>query len=197
MVKISHLQQIHNLKSYRNACRIVKQLENYTSVSFHNKHKVVYLNKAGRELIGSDKEIKKTSILDHMLYCNEAYIDLKCPLDWRREVPFVVSTTKPSSLEIKVNGLSRAAVAEKRIIADAAFSRNGYEYMVEIDNTRTMLDNAKKMNSYSELFRSMNKLCKLLIYTTTDDRKRKFEKMILEGKVMGEVKTFSEIRHSS
>ena len=194
MVKISHLQKIHDLKSYRNACRVVKQLENYTSVSFHNKHKVIYLNKAGRELIGSDKEVKKTAIMDHMLYCNEAYIDLNCPIDWRREVPFVISTSKPSSLEIKVIGLSRTAVAEKRIIADASFSRNGYEYMVEIDNTRTMLDNAKKMNAYSELFRTRGKVCKLLIYTTTDDRKRKFEKMILEGKMMGEVKTFKEIQ---
>ena len=148
-------------------------------------------------MIGSDKEVKKTAIMDHMLYCNEAYIDLNCPIDWRREVPFVISTSRPTSLEIKVNGLSRTAVAEKRIIADAAFSRNGYEYMVEIDNTRTMLDNAKKMNAYSELFRSRNKVCKLLIYTTTDDRKRKFEKLILEGKMMGEVKTFKEIHLTS
>lgn len=191
MVKISHLQIIHDLKSYRNACRVVKQLENYTSVSFHNKSKVIYLNKAGRELIGSINEIKKTSLTDHMLYCNDAYIILNCPSDWRREESFEIEQQALSSLEIKINGLSRKAITTKKVIADATFERNGYLHLIEIDNTRKMIDNKKKIETYSELFKQKrDKVLKLNIFTTTNDRKYKFEKLLTANKLRGEVQVF-------
>ena len=194
--KIAHLQKIHELKSYRNACRVIKQLEEYTFVAYHRKHKVLYLNKVGRDLIGSNSEVKKPSILDHMLYCNEAYIDLNCPIDWNREVQFeLLQPRTMSDLDIKIMGSSlKVASSSKKIVADAAFNRNGYTHLVEIDNTRKMIDNQKKMEAYRELFNiTKDKTLMLLIYTTTNDRKQKFEKMLRDYKLSGKVKTFQEI----
>lgn len=34
-------------------------------------------------------------------------------------------------------------MARKKIICDAFFERNGYTYIIEIDNTRKMIDNKK------------------------------------------------------
>lgn len=166
MCKIKHLQQIHDLKSYRNACRVVKQLSSYIHETFHNKEKVIYLNKDGRDLIGSRKEVKKNSLIEHTLLANEAYLYFRCPLDWKREYT-LEEETKITGL--KLGGLQ---LAKKKVIADAAFSKNGYLHLIEIDNIRDMADNRKKIEMYLSLLRPSQKL---FIFTTTEDRKRKFE----------------------
>lgn len=166
MCKIKHLQQIHDLKSYRNACRVVKQLSPYIHETFHNKEKVIYLNKDGRDLIGSRKEVKKNSLIEHTLLANEAYLYFRCPLDWKREYTLEEET--------KITGLQLGGLklAKKKVIADAAFSKNGYLHLIEIDNIRDMADNRKKIEMYLSLLRPSQKL---FIFTTTEDRKRKFE----------------------
>lgn len=166
MCKIKHLQQIHDLKSYRNACRVVKQLSPYIHETFHNKEKVIYLNKDGRDLIGSRKEVKKNSLIEHTLLANEAYLYFRCPLDWKREYT-LEEETKITGL--KLGGLQ---LAKKKVIADAAFSKNGYLHLIEIDNIRDMADNRKKIEMYLSLLWPSQKL---FIFTTTEDRKRKFE----------------------
>lgn len=180
MCKIKHLQQIHDLKSYRNACRVVKQLSPYLHEVFHAKEKVVYLNKEGRDLIGSKKERKANTLIEHTLLANEAYLHFNCPLDWKRE--YVLEEKPKSSIKgLHIGGLK---LASKKVIADAAFTRNDYLYLIEIDNTRKMIDNRKKIKTYLEMLRPSHKL---IIFTTTEDRKRKFEGM-LKGR--GEVLIF-------
>jgi len=173
MAKIKHLQQIHDLKSYRNACRVIKQLSPYIHETFHEKEKVVYLNKNGCDLIGSTKEVKKTTLIEHTLLANEAYLYFGCPLDWKRE--YVLEEKQKMLSGLQLGGFK---LASKKIVADAVFSREGYLHLIEIDNTRKMIDNQKKIESYLEMLRPSHKL---FIFTKTEDRKRKFEKW-LKGK---------------
>lgn len=182
MAKIKHLQKIHDLKSYRNACRVIRQLNPYVHETFHDKEKVVYLNKEGRGLIGSSREVKKNSLMEHTLLANEVYLHFNCPVTWKREYSIEPENKYQG---IKIGGV---ALAKKKVVADAAFSRNGYLYLIEIDNTRDMADNRKKIAGYLDM---MKREHRLYVFTKTRDRKRKFEAW-LKGR--GEVWTFDEIR---
>ena len=186
--KIKHLQRIHDLKSYRNACLVVRKLMPYTHQFYHDKAKVIYLNKEGRQLIGSTKEVKKSPLIAHTLLRNEAFIHFGCPLDWRTEHPLTKQETALSGFQIKVEGLSLKQ--EKKVIADAVFSRNGYLYIIEIDHTRNMADNRKKIELYREILPSLENPL-LYLFTGSDDRKRKLAAW-MKG-MRGEVKTFVEI----
>lgn len=183
MAKIKHLQQIHDLKSYRNACRVVNQLSPYIHETFFEKEKVIYLNKDGRNLIGSKKEVKKNTLIEHTLLSNEAYLYFNCPLDWKRE--YTLETEQKHLSGISFNGIS---LNKKKVVSDAAFSRNGYLHLIEIDNIRDMADNRRKINNYLKI---MKPKYKLYIFTTTKGRKRKFEEWL---KRKGEVYLFDEIR---
>ena len=181
MCKIKHLQQIHDLKSYRNACRVVKQLDLFVHETFLNKEKVIYLNKAGRELIGSQKEMKVNSHMEHTLLANEVYLHFGCPLDWKREYVYEEKT--------KLSGInfSGLKLANKQVVADAVFSRNGYLYFIEIDNVSKMTDNKKKIETYLSMLKPSHKL---YIFTRTKERKRKFEEW-LKGR--GEVLLYKDL----
>ena len=183
MTKIRHLQQIHDLKSYRNACRVVKQLSPYIHETYFEKEKVIYLNKEGRELIGSTKEMKKNSLMQHTLLANEIYLYFNCPFDWKRE--YTLEMEHSNLTGISFNGIG---LVKKKVVSDAAFSRNGYLHLIEIDNKRDMADNRKKINNYLE---NMKPNYKLYIFTTTKQRKRKFEEWL---KKRGEVFLFEEIK---
>lgn len=191
MAKIRHLQQIHDLKSYRNACRVIKQLEPFIHETFFDKEKVIYLNKAGRELIGSTKDVKRNSLMEHTLLCNEAYLYFNCPIDWKTEYRIEAKEAIPT-FGIQIMGLTPA---KKRIISDASFNRNGYMHLIEIDNTRSMIDNRKKIDAYADVLQELRKSTApiLIIFTTNLERKRKFELWLKEKNIHGQVKTFSEI----
>ncbi|MGM9987172.1 MAG: hypothetical protein ACI35O_08085 [Bacillaceae bacterium] len=191
VAKIKHLQMKHNLKSYRNACRVIKQLSPYVNETFFNKEKVIYLNKNGRNLIGSDKEVKSTAALEHSLLRNEVYLHLNSPIDWKTEYP-IESNNTPTWMQ--ASGIKVAQ--SKKLISDAVYSRNGVHHFVEIDNTRHMIDNHHKLKTYAEIIPKLSygKNYSLQIYTTTPDRKRKFEKWAKELKLKCEVKIFNEIR---
>ncbi|MET1176946.1 replication-relaxation family protein [Peribacillus simplex] len=192
MAKIRHLQHIHDLKSYRNACRVIKQLDPFIHETFFEKEKVVYLNKAGREMIGSTKEVKRNSLMEHTLLCNEAYLYFNCPIDWKTEHRIESKEAVPT-FGIQFMGLSPA---KKRIISDASFSRNGYLHLIEIDNTRSMNDNRKKIEAYSQVLQDIRKSAApiLCIFTTNLERKRKFELWLKEKNIHGQVKTFYEVK---
>lgn len=193
MAKIRHLQQTHDLKSYRNACRVVRQLRPFIHETFYEKEKVVYLNKEGRELIGSTREVKKNMLMEHTLLCNEAYLYFQCPLDWKTE--HVIETKEPvSALGIQFQGLSLSN--KKKVVSDAVFARNGYLHLIEIDNKRSMIDNRKKIENYAGVLPELKKnhVPSLYIFTTTNERKKKFDKWMKERNIKGEVKTFEEIR---
>ena len=181
MCKIKHLQQIHDLKSYRNACRIVKQLNPYIHETFLNKEKVIYLNKDGRELIGSNKEMKVNSHMTHTLLANEVYLYFNCPLDWKREYALEEEN------RLKGLNISGLKVVSKKVIADAVFSRNGYLHFIEIDNVSKMTDNMKKIETYLSLLKPTHKL---YIFTKTKERKKKFDSW-LRGR--GEVLLYKDL----
>ncbi len=193
--KIKHLQQTHDLKSYRNACRVVKQLQPYVIETFHNKEKVLYLNKDGRELIGSTREMKKNMLLDHTLLCNDAYLYFNCPIDWQRECPLEAKEPVATGYGIQFKGISLPD--KKKVIADASFTRNGYLHLVEIDNTRGMADNRKKIDAYVKVLPSIKEerglVPVLYFFTLTEARKRKLEGWMKEKNIYGQVHTFSSI----
>lgn len=191
-MKIKHLQKIHDLKSYRNACRVVQQLRPYIHEAFHNREKIIYLNKAGRELIGATKEVKKTSGIDHDLLRNEVYLHFGCPMDWENEFITEVEIEVVPTLEMKINGVKPAT--KRKIVSDAAFIRNGYIHLIEVDNTRDMSDNKKKIQRYEEIISSINNAVPvLLFFTTTEDRKRKLESWCRGKGFRYQIKTFMEL----
>ncbi len=194
MTTIRQLRQIHNLGGYRNAARIVEQLEPYLNV-YRGKEKVFYLNKDGRELIGSDKEVKKTPIMEHTLLSNDAYIFLNKPLNWRTE--YVIECERRKELSgIIFKFDNKPTSVKKTIIADAVFTKQGYVHIVEIDNTRTMKDNLKKIKQYKELWTEIKdnfQLSPIIYFFTTTETRRKKLSDVLSG-INHKVYTFEEIK---
>lgn len=192
VAKIKHLQKIHDLKSYRNACYAVKKLEGYIHEIFVEKEKVIYLNKAGREMIGSTKEVKKTPLIEHSLLRNDVYLYFNCPVGWKTEHAIEIEKVVPETLEMKIKGLK--PVVKKKIISDATFIRNGYFHLIEIDNTRNMSDNKKKIALYTEVMPFIKQhIPVLLFFTTSDVRKKRLEAWCKGKGFRYEVKTFKEI----
>jgi len=194
-VSVKQLHEILKLGSYRYTCQVVNNIENYLCVE-RGKLKIVYLNKEGRELIGSDQGVKKSMMLNHMLLANDAYIHFDCPLDWKREYKIEVRIKNPVLSNAFVADFKGVNVPTKnKIVPDAVFTRNGYVYLVEIDNIRKMLDNRKKIERYKEMWidikQHFNAQPKLCIFTKSEKRKREFLKLC--EKLPCEVFTFSEI----
>lgn len=190
MATIKHLRGIHDLKSYRNACFILKKIEPYVNTTFFNKEKVYYLNKDGRSLIGSTKEVKRNQNIEHTLLKNDVYLYLNCPIDWQAEVVLEYAVEEPNAYGIIIKGMS--VLTKNKMVADAMYKRNGYTHIVEIDNTRHMQDNHKKIKSYVDCFKSLD-TPRLEIFTTTIDRKRKFDKWLLDYKLRGEVFLYNQL----
>lgn len=189
-VSVKQLHEILRLGSYRYTCKVVSQLEEYLHVVRSNQ-KIVYLNKEGRQLIGSEKEIKRSILFDHMLLANKAYIYYGCPLDWKREYIIEIAQEPEFSFGIQIKGLN--VIKKKTIIPDAVFSRDGYVNLVEIDNTRAMIDNKKKIDRYQEIWKEIKKEfgCqpKLCIFTLSEKRKREFTQWC--EKIPNEVRMFN------
>lgn len=192
-VTVKQLHDILQPGSYRHTCRLINQLEEYLHVVRSNQ-KIVYLNKDGRNFIGSDKEVKKSVLFDHMLLCNQAYVYYNCPLDWKREYAIETSQEPEFSFGIQIKGLT--VVNKQTLIPDAVFSRNGYVYLIEVDNTRAMQDNRKKIKKYiemwSEIKNHFNLMPKLCFFTCSDKRKKEITKLC--NSIPSEVKTFTEVK---
>jgi hypothetical protein len=195
MAKIKHLQHIHDLGSYRNACRVVNELKPYIHEAFHAKEKVVYLNQEGRGLIDSEHEVKKTNSMEHTLLRNEVYIYHNCPRDWRNECTLEYEDKPNRQVDYVVNGLKPY---KKKVICDALYNRNGYTYLVEVDNIRDMRDNRKKVESYAEILPYIRGKLEgspvVCFYTTTQDRKKKLSALLKSKSIHHEARTFDEIK---
>jgi hypothetical protein len=193
VVKIKHLLEIHDLKSYRNTCRIINtQLRPFIHETYFQKEKVIYLNKKGRELIASEKEeIKINEQTIHSLLRNEVFIHFKCPQDWKNEHTLQSSITPQKAFGIMIEGLKLSD--KKKVVSDAVFKRNGYLYVIEVDNTQDMRVNKKKIESYKEILPAYSHQTPILyFFTQTESRKKKLMEW-LKG-VRHEVFTFEEIR---
>lgn len=145
-------------------------------------------------MIGSDREVKYSTAIEHTLLCNEAYIHFNFPYDWWPEA-LVELEEKPKGITFNFGNTALKAKT-KQIIVDATFTRNGYIYLVEIDNTRHMQDNFKKLKKYKEMWSDIKNKYQmqpvLYFFTTTETRKRK---LMSAAKGMNvEVMTFGEIK---
>ncbi|MEH7093913.1 replication-relaxation family protein [Neobacillus vireti] len=179
------LQRIHNLKSDRNALKILNQMKEYFHIQVHNGMNVYYLSKKGRDTIGSDVEMKWSLQVEHHLLRNELYIHFNQPSDWRVEHEIVF---KPRGL----------VTTEKRIIADASFTNTGTFHLLEIDRTQSMMENKEKINVYAELspllFERFNHIPVIIFYTTSDLRKKKLVEYCKEKGVKCLVYTRDDLR---
>ena len=91
--------------------------------------------------VGSEKVIKNSSLFDHMLLTNQAYIYFSCPLDWSRE--YVIESKNEPEYQFGIHIKRLTFTSKKKVISDAVFTRKGYLHLVEIDNNRSMKDNRK------------------------------------------------------
>lgn len=195
IVKIKHLQHIHKLGSYRNACKIINALSDYTHQKYWNKEKVIYLNEKGRKLIDSEHSVTMSLNTEHYLLRNDIYIHFECPHDWNIEHTFETVTEAPSRTDIIIQGIN--PTNKKRVVSDAYFTRNGYAYLIEIDNKLNMADNRKKVNSYAEILplirKDFNGAPILYFFTHTQDRKKKLSAWLRERGIRHEVLMYSEM----
>lgn len=151
----SQLQKMHDLKSDRNAQRVLRNMENYLS-SFFDGEKVFYLNKNGREQVGCSVVRKKTQNVRHFLIRNDYFIHVGCPDTWKNEIKI---THEPSNVTV---------------VCDAVYSKNGRDYLVEIDHLQAMAKNRRKVHKYRCLFESgaFRRPTYLIWITTTEYRRR-------------------------
>lgn len=153
------LQVLHNLGGDRNASRVMKDLEEYVS-SFRDSEKIYYLNKEGRERIGSKKILKRSNQFRHYIMRNDIYIAYECPKTWKQEV------------KMNVKGIVS-------VIADALFTDNGRYHIVEVDHEQKMSANRIKMQKYRKLIECnvFEKTPKFIWYTTTEYRRKQLQKL--------------------
>jgi len=161
-----HLQKLHDLGTDRNAIRVLKEMNEYMHIKRVSEN-IYYLNQQGREVIGSDKEIKWNNQIDHHLLRNDMYIYFECPKDWENELPIIFKYQ---------SGLS---YKEATIVPDATFSLNDVFHFLEVDRTQSMTENKKKISQYQLLSPAIEQQFKtkpvLVFYTTTDHRKKILE----------------------
>lgn len=146
---------IERLGSDRNARRILYEMEKDKLVdSIRLGCKVYFNTRKGSDLIGRNNPRLKRSEIEHSLLRNDAYALLGYPRNWRKEVP------------IKKNG-------ELYVKADAAYSKDGRIYFVEVDNRATMQTNIAKIKRYSTVFTSLRTDATLVWYTLVNARKKR------------------------
>ncbi|UII58136.1 hypothetical protein LS684_21170 (plasmid) [Cytobacillus spongiae] len=195
IVKIKHLQHIHKLGSYRNACKIINGLIDYTHQKYWNKEKIIYLNEKGRKLIDSEHSVTMSLNTEHYLLRNDIYIHFNCPQDWVVEYTIESVADAPSRSDIIIQGVKPSN--KKKVITDAFFTRNGYAYLIEIDNKLNMADNRKKVQKYAEVLPLVRKdfqsVPVLHFFTTTENRRKKLVAWLKENSIRHEVNTFNKI----
>lgn len=155
----SQLQEIHQLGGNRNASRVMKQLEPYVSVIRRADDSIYFLNKAGRERVGSENVITKSTPYHHTLLRNDVYCYYK-PRMWKNEY------------EIKVRDF--------HIRSDAVFMIKDKHFLLEVDNEQKMSVNKEKLNEYfrfmnADIWQKSNKgtFPTILFYVLSDYRKAK------------------------
>src|SRR5690625_343054 len=155
---IKQLQKLHDLKSDRNAYRVMKQLDPYLN-HFYEGQNIYYLNSKGREVVSSEKVRKKITNVDHYLMRNDLYIELGCPGTWKNEIKII----------------SRSKKGDVTVVSDAHFTNSNRHSIVEIDNTQKMNKNRVKIDNYRRLIErnAFGGMPELIWVTSTEYRKRK------------------------
>lgn len=156
------LQHLHDLKSDRNAYRVIKQLNPYLNHFIDDNRKVYYLNKKGREAVDSTKIRKKTTTAKHYLMRNDLYIHFGKPASWSNEVKMKY---KSDNNEITV-------------VADAYYKTNKH-HIIEIDNAQKMQKNKIKIEKYRRLIEKgvFKGMPELIWVTTTPYRQQTLQEL--------------------
>lgn len=175
----SQIQQLHDLKSDRNACRVLKNMGQYL-----NRVKLIeyvyYLNKSGREMIGSQNVLDKNMHIEHTLMRNQLYIHFGCPEMWSVEKKAFVKDTF-------------------YLQSDVLFKTDVWRF-AEIDHMQKMIENEKKIKKYAELketnaFQNVHKYFPQLVFlTTTEHRKRRLIQMCRNYNMANLVLTLDDIK---
>lgn len=155
----SQIQKIHNLKSDRNAQRVLKQMDEYLNV-IRDGENIYYLNANGRELVGCNKVRKSTGNIHHFLMRNYVYIAYRYPSTWKNEI------------RIKSEGTTKKDTIIN--VADAIFKQGDAYTIVEVDNTQKMRKNKLKIEKYRLLKDrgSFGMLAPKFVWITTTEYKR-------------------------
>src|SRR5690625_4682079 len=83
---MKQFQKLHDLKSSRNAYRVIKQLEPCVNVFKDDGVNVYYLNEKGREYVNSYKKRTKITTAKHYLLRNDLFIHSGKPSTWKNEI---------------------------------------------------------------------------------------------------------------
>lgn len=161
------MQKLHDLKSYRNAHRVINQLKPFLNVFKDDGVNIYYLNKDGREIINSPHIRTKLTSAKHYLMRNDLYIHLGMPKSWRNEVKMISGAN--TNKEIK-------------IIADSHYFNGAIHHVVEIDNLQKMKKNEIKIDKYRRLIeRNSFKGMPVIIFVTTSHYRQNLLKELCEG----------------
>jgi Replication-relaxation len=155
------IRKVHRLGKVRNANRILRDLSGYLTATRDGYESIYYLNKAGREFVGSEKIVKKTSRMEHTIMRNEFFIYLGLPTQWQNEV--------------------KLSDGDGTVIADAWFKKEKFWYALEVDNLQSMANNRKKIEIYKGLHRRKRiekhtgSELRLVWLTTTEHRRKQLQ----------------------
>jgi len=124
-----------------------------------NGENIYYLNKAGRELAGSETIRSKTVQAGHFIMRNDAFLHYKGNEDWKNETKFCVDGVVT-------------------VIPDAYFRYIQRRHFLEVDHLQHMNKNQEKIERYKKLnetgvFQQKIKYFPRLVWVTlTESRKR-------------------------
>lgn len=167
----AQIQEIHDLKSPRNANRVLNSMSDYLSSFRLGLEKVYYLNKNGRELVNNKVVRKKTPHVEHYLTRNQLWIHLRKPVEWQNEV--------------------KLKAGDFYIVCDAKTSQNGIPVFIEVDVSQSMQENKLKIEKYKQLM-EITKQKFYVVWVTKIDSRRKRISELSQG-LPGYIYTLEEI----
>lgn len=167
----AQIQAIHDLKSPRNANRILNGMSDYLSSFRLGLEKVYYLNKNGREFVNQETIRKKTPNVEHFLTRNQLWIYMNRPKKWKNE--------------------ARVIVGDSSIVCDAQTYQNDIPVFIEVDISQSMQVNKQKIQKYRKL-KELSKDPFYVVWVTKIDSRRKRISDLSQG-LPGYIYTLEEI----
>jgi hypothetical protein len=150
--------------------KVLGAMKDYVSIGNFKGKNVYYLNKKGRDLIGSENEVSWTLQLEHYLMRNDLFIHYGCPKSW--------------VIEKKVS-YGTVGTKEHYVIPDARFkNEHNIWTFIEVDRIQTMSENRKKIERYAELspiMQSQGQKPTIVFYTLRSSRKEKLNALCKEA----------------
>ena len=167
----TQIQAIHDLKSPRNANRILNSMSDYLSSFRLGLEKVYYLNKNGREFVNQPTVRKKTPNVEHFLTRNQLWIYMQRPKNWKNE--------------------AKVIVGDSSIVCDAQTYQGNIPVFIEVDISQSMQVNKQKIQKYRKL-KELSKEPFYVVWVTKIDSRRKRISELSQG-LPGYIYTLEEI----